>query len=71
MDHTLNKTTANVNEMTEETAGEGVAQAGTIIILALAGLIGIWGVACMVGAAATGGGPGELIRGYITAVTGM
>ena len=71
MEHTLNKTTANANEMTEETTGEGVAQAGTIIILTLAGLIGIWGIACMFGAAATGGGPGELITGYITAVTGM
>jgi uncharacterized protein YdbL (DUF1318 family) len=70
MEHTLNKTTANV-EMTEETAGEGVAQAGTIIILALAGLIGIWGMACMIGAAATGGGVSQLLRGYITAVTGM
>jgi hypothetical protein len=70
MEHTLNKTTANV-EMTEEAAGEGVAQAGTIIILALAGLIGIWGMACMIGAAVTGGGPGQLLRGYITAVTGM
>ncbi len=70
MEHTLNKTTANV-EMTEETAGEGVAQAGTIIILALAGLIGSWGMTCMIGAAATGNGVGELLRGYITAVTGM
>ena len=70
MENTLNKTTANVNDITEET-GEGVAQAGTIIILALAGLIGIWGMACMIGAAVTGGGPGQLLRGYITAVTGM
>jgi len=69
MEHTLKNTAAN--EMTEEIAAEGVAQAGTIIILALAGLIGIWGIACMVGATITGGGPGQLIRGYITAVTGM
>ena len=70
MENTLNKTAANTNEMTEET-GEGFAHAGTIIILALAGLIGIWGMACMIGAAVTGGGPGQLLRGYITAVTGM
>ncbi|MBC8318255.1 MAG: hypothetical protein H8E41_10145 [Desulfobulbaceae bacterium] len=71
MEHTLNKTTANVNEIHEEIAGEGVAQAGIIIILTLAGLIGIWGINCMVGAAAYCGGPGALIRGFITAVTGM
>ena len=70
MAHTLNNTTANTNEMTQE-VGEGAAQAGTTIILALAGLIGIWGTACMIGAALTNGGPGALIRGYITAVTGM
>lgn len=71
MEHTLNKTAVEAEEMHRETTGDGVAQASTIIILTLAGLIGIWGIACMMGAAATGGGPGELIRGYITAVTGM
>jgi hypothetical protein len=71
MEHTLNKTAANANTMTEEMAGEGVAQAGTIIILALAGLIGIWGVSCMISAAVNVGGPGQLLRGFITAVTGM
>jgi hypothetical protein len=57
--------------MNRETTGDGVAQASTIIILTLAGLIGIWGIACMMGAVVTGSGPGELVRGYISAVTGM
>ena len=71
MEQTLNKTNVETRELGREETGEGIAQAGTIIILTLAGLIGIWGVACMMGAVATGEGPAELIRGYITAVTGM
>ncbi|HID40319.1 MAG TPA: hypothetical protein EYP36_12510 [Calditrichaeota bacterium] len=39
-------------------------------ISVLAALIGIWGLACLIGGLAANG-PGGLIRGYITALTGM
>lgn len=39
------------------------------VIMVLAALIGIWGIACLFGGIAQGG-IGDLISGYITAVTG-
>jgi hypothetical protein len=71
MEQTMNKTHVEARELSHEETGQGIAQAGTIILLALAGLIGIWGIACMLGAVATGEGPAEMVRGYITAITGM
>ena len=70
MEHTF-KTMLGSKEVNHETTGEGIAQASMIIILTFACLVGIWGVACMMGAAATGNGPEELIRGYVAAVTGL
>ncbi len=37
--------------------------------IALATLVGIWGFACMIGGLATSG-TGELLRGFLAAVTG-
>jgi hypothetical protein len=35
-----------------------------------AGLIGLWGLACLVGGIVSAGGIGDLARAYMTAVTG-
>ena len=35
-----------------------------------AALVGLWGLACMVGAVVNSGGVGEVVKGYLTAVTG-
>ena len=40
------------------------------IIMVLAALIGIWGIACLIGGIANSGGVAELLNGYISAVTG-
>ncbi len=37
--------------------------------IAMATLVGIWGFACMIGGLATSG-TGELLRGFLAAVTG-
>jgi len=37
--------------------------------MGMAALIGIWGMACLIGGLATNG-TGELLRGFVTAVTG-
>ncbi|HET97854.1 MAG TPA: hypothetical protein ENN98_04040 [Desulfurivibrio alkaliphilus] len=48
---------------------EGVGQAGIGIIVLLAALIGVWGLACLVGGVmATGAG--DLVRGFISSVAG-
>ena len=71
MAHALNKTTANVQEINKEAVGEGASQAGVGIILTLAGVIGAWGVACMIGGLVNAGGVGPLARAWFSAVTGM
>jgi hypothetical protein len=53
-----------------EKAGRGVSQAGMGLMLGMAGLIGVWGVACLVSAVAQTGVL-ELARGWLSAVTGM
>lgn len=46
------------------------SEVGMGIIMLLAALIGIWSIACLIGGIANSGGVGELLNGYITAVTG-
>lgn len=49
--------------------GRDASEVGIGVITVLAALIGIWGIACLIGAVASEGLP-EMIRGYISAVTG-
>jgi len=46
------------------------SEVGMGIIMVLAALIGIWGIACLIGGIVNSGGVGELLNGYISAVTG-
>lgn len=55
---------ATVNKM-----GHDAAEVGMGVIMVLAALIGIWGIACLMGGLAQTG-IGEMLSGYITAVTG-
>lgn len=71
MTHTLNKTTANVQEINKEAFGEGASQAGISIIVTLAAVIGVWSVACMIGGLVNAGGVGPLVRAWFSAVTGI
>jgi hypothetical protein len=57
-------------EMELEEVGRGVFQAGMGFLTAMAGLIGVWGLACFLGAV-TQAGLLEVVRGWVTAVTGM
>ena len=54
---------------TVDKMGRDAAEVGIGVITVLAALIGIWGIACLFGGIAQSG-VGELINGYITAVTG-
>lgn len=51
-------------------AARDTSEIGMGIIMVLAALIGIWGIACLIGGIVNGGGVGELLNGYISAVTG-
>jgi len=55
---------ATINKM-----GRDATEVGLGVITVLAALIGIWGIACLVGGVAHSG-LGELVNGFITAVTG-
>ncbi len=43
---------------------------GLGMVVSFAGLVGAWGLACMVGALSTQG-IGGVIRGFLSAITGM
>jgi len=51
--------------------GRDTAEVGVGVIMVLAALIGIWGIACLFGGIVQGGGIAELVNGFISAVTGV
>jgi len=55
----------SIDKMTRDASEVGMG-----VIMVLAALIGIWGIACLVGGIASSGGVGELMSGYLSAVTG-
>ncbi len=59
-----------IGRVGEENIAESASQVGIGVIMTLAALIGIWGLACLVGGV-TDNGVMELARGWLTAVTGM
>jgi hypothetical protein len=46
------------------------SEVGMGVIMVLAALIGIWGIACLIGGIANSGGVAEVLNGYMSAVTG-
>ena len=55
----------SIDKMTRDASEVGMG-----VVMVLAALIGIWGIACLVGGIANSGGVGELLNGYLVAVTG-
>lgn len=55
----------SIDKMTRDASEVGMG-----VIMVLAALIGIWGIACLVGGIASSGGVGELLNGYLAAVSG-
>ena len=58
-----------IDTTTVDKMGRDATEVGIGVITVLAALIGIWGFACLFGGIAQTG-LGEMITGYITAVTG-
>ncbi|MBU4119083.1 MAG: hypothetical protein KJ555_10010 [Proteobacteria bacterium] len=71
MKNAIQKQGLGLGELDQAAIGEGISQAGVGVILALATLIGAWGIACLIGGISTMGGILELGRSWLTAVTGM
>lgn len=71
MKNAMQKQGLGLGELDQEAIGEGISQAGVAVILTLAALIGIWGIACLAGGMNSMGGVMELGRGWLAAVTGM
>lgn len=55
----------SVDKMTRDASEVGMG-----VILVLAALIGIWGIVCLFGGIVNSGGIGELLNGWLSAVTG-
>jgi len=55
---------------TVDKMGRDATEVGLGVIMILATLIGIWGFACLFGGIVQSGGVGELVNGFLTAVTG-
>lgn len=71
MKTTLKRAEGDVNVRDQEAISEGASQAGVGAILTLAAMIGVWGVACMIGGLAASNGIGDFARSWFAAVTGM
>ncbi|MCF6187091.1 MAG: hypothetical protein L3J49_06390 [Desulfobulbaceae bacterium] len=63
---------ANTKTRTETKidAGYEASRFALNIGMGMAALIGLWGLACMIGGLVTSGA-GGMLRGYVTAVTGI
>jgi len=64
--------TANTITRTEAKTdvGNEASKFGVSVVIGMSALMGIWGVACLIGGLASNG-VGGMLRGYITAVTGL
>lgn len=70
----INETKSHAGEMENagmESVVQGTSQFGLGLIMALAALIGVWGVVCLIGGIAKSESILEMVRGYFTAVIGM
>lgn len=65
----INKEGLAVKVLDQQAAMEGTTQAGIGIITVLAAMVGVWGLACLVGGALELG-VADMARGFIAAVTG-
>ena len=61
----------DVGRLEQEDIAEGISLVGIGIIKTLAALVGVWGLACLIGGVAKSGSLMEMAQGWLTAVTGM
>ena len=67
----ISNESVDVGRMEQEDIVDGVSLVGIGIIKTMAALIGVWGLACLIGGVAKSGGLMEMAQAWLTAVTGM
>jgi len=65
---TTTKTNTAIETTTTDRIATGANQATLGVLVCMAGLVGIWGVVCMVSALAQSGGIVEMARNYMAAI---
>ena len=69
---TLTKTAVKSDQKDNIQSGLDTVTKGSIITMGVfSSLVGLWAVACFIGAMMTGGGPLELAQKWFSAITGM
>ena len=68
---TLEITDNTIGGYEETTVSYETSRLGLGVIMAMAGLVGIWGVTCIINGLTTAVNVSEASRGLITAVTGI
>lgn len=66
----LAKSKSRIRSVAEELTNSNVSSESMVILGTASTLVGLWAVACMVGAMLSSGGPIALARAWISAVTG-
>jgi hypothetical protein len=65
----MRTTNVRTNKETEVDAGLETSKFALAVGMTMAGLVGLWGCACMV-SGLINGGLGNLVKGFMTAITG-
>lgn len=71
MNKAIDQEKVGLGELDKEAVTEGASQAGLGVIIVLAALIGVWGIACLIGGLGKSAGLLEAARGWLTAITGV
>jgi len=65
----MKTTNARIDKRTEINAGYETSKFALAVGMTMAGLVGLWGCACMI-SGLMNGGLGGLVKGLMTAITG-
>jgi hypothetical protein len=71
MNKAIDQKKVGLGELDQEAVTEGASQAGLGVIIVLAALIGVWGIACLIGGLGKSAGFLEAAQGWLTAITGV
>ncbi len=61
---------SKINQQTVLDIQDGVMQAAMAAVALSAVLVGVWGLLSLIGGVALGGGIMEMVRGWVTAISG-
>jgi hypothetical protein len=65
----MKTTNLQINKEAEVNAGYEISKFALSVGITMAGVVGLWGCACMI-SGLVNGGLGGIVKGFITAITG-